>query len=456
MRPVRRNLLSFKSLSASASAKTRLLADGDRLFFRIQPSGAQSWVFVYEMHGHQRRMGLGPYPTVTLAAAREAADVARRQIASGIDPLDARKNAAAVAKVEMERKRIANVREAMTEWQRLELAHAHTDGGGSVMAGMEIDALPLIGDMPPHEVTLQDILKIGDRIRRRATEKTPLIRTRNVVLSNLRQFYTWAISRNLASLDPTATISKIAFGGRDGEGDRTLSVDELVWLLARVEAETSRQIMAFCLLLLSTGNRPGETCAAEWSEIDFEKGMWVIPAAHRKGNKLHPAVDHYLPLSNFACATLASVQASAGISPYLFPGPDGHPLDPESITKATTAKQTRPDERTTHKNQLSTVLLPVGGRWTPHDLRRTARTMLAGVGVPEEIAERCIGHYAFGKKIKRIYDRHKYENEMRAAMNKLGARLEEIFTPQIAPAPARKKVVVARKNEFLMLPGFNP
>ena len=417
-----RHQLSEKKIAATkATATTAMLPDGDGLYLRIKPTGSKTWVYAYDIGDKQRRMGLGSYPTVTLSRARVLAEEARVLRAAGVDPLDARQaEAEAAAKP-------ATVAALFEQWITAD-AGGRADGGAEVRRSFEKDVLPRIGDKPVAEVRRADILAIGDAMRARGVS-----RMSNVVLSDLRQMWGFALDREIAAADPTARIKKTAFGGSEHPRERALSEDEIGELYHRLPAarlERRQELLPW--LLLATGNRVGETTAAEWKNIDFEKRTWFLPAATRKGNRLHPARDHTVHLSGFAVAVFISLRAAAHDATFVFPARKRHgesvvAVCEKSATKQYTDRQQTAPGATRKRRILSDALALPGGRWTPHDLRRTARTMMSSLGVAKEVAERCVGHVE-PDMIVRTYDRHRYAVEQRAAWDKLGKRLEQILS----------------------------
>jgi integrase len=415
-----RHRLTDKKITSTkpgAGASTVMLPDGEGLYLRIRPTGARGWVYVYDIAGQQRRMGLGTYPTVTLARARELAEEARRLRADGVDPLDARQAAAEEAATAAEKAKTDNVRALAHEWARLDL-NSRRDGGANALRALEKDAFGIIGDMAPEDVRPEHVLEVVDAMKARG-----VTRTTSAVFAELRQLFRWATVRRRIASDPTYGLDKGKICAPSPPRRRVLTDTEIIWLADRIEAAISRRARLLFLLLLATGNRIGETLLGEWREIDFEKGEWLIPACHRKGNARHPATDHLVPLSDFCLAVLASVQADAGDSPMMWPGADA-----KSMTKAFTDRQTDPATATRKRRVLTTDLLPTNGHWTPHDLRRTARTLMSRLGVSREVAERCVGH-AEGDRIVATYDVWEYASEKRAALGLLGEHLAGVLTP---------------------------
>lgn len=413
--------LSDKGIKAAKPEKTTMLADGDGLYLRVQPSGSRNWIYVYEVDGKQHRMGLGTYPTVTLSMARKAADEARRLRAEGVDPLDAREAKAKEEQKAKEKAKTNTVRTLAFEWANKDLNSSREDGGQEALRALEKDAWPVIGDLAPEDVRAVHIVQIIDNIKERG-----VTRTTSVVFSNLRQLFRWATIRELVPKDPTYGLDKGKTCAPTPPRQRVLSDAEIQFLAPRIERAIDRRGLLLFLLLLATGNRIGETMLSDWSEIDWEKQEWLIPAAHRKGNHRNPATNHLVFLSDFALSVLICIKAESGDDPKIFPNGDA-----KSMTKLFTDRQTDPEKANRTRRKLNTELLPTGGRWTPHDLRRTVRTLLARQGVDRDVAEKCIGH-AEENRIVATYNVHDYALEKREAMSKLGEFLEVLLTNRTA------------------------
>jgi integrase len=416
------------------------LNDGGGLRLRVRPNGSKTWILRYKVAGVEHQHGLGDYPTVTLARAREKAHEARAGLDEGKDPIAGKKAAAKAVKAEIERAKTNTVKALAEEWARVDLS-TRKDGGAGALRALDRDAWPTIGDMPPEDVKTAHVLEIVDAMRARG-----VTRTTSVVFAELRQMFRWATMRERIPKDPTYGLDKGKVCAPSPPRQRVLSDDEIVWLAARIEGAISRRARLVFLLLLATGNRIGETLAGEWKEINFEKAEWLIPAPKRKGNARHPARDHLVFLSDFALAVLAGIGADAGDDARMFPDTDA-----KNMTKAFTDRQTDPKTATRKRRLLSTDLLPQGGHWTPHDARRTARTLLARLGVDGDVAEKCIGH-AESSKIVATYNVHDYATEKREAMSKLGDFLAGLLTPAKPKKPAKaKKPPVICSNEFARL-----
>lgn len=299
-----KNMLTDRGIKAAKTDTTKMLSDGDGLYLRVQPTGSKTWVYVYEMHGKQRRMGLGQYPTVTLAMARTDADEARRLRAEGVDPLDAREAKAKEEQKAKEKAKTNTVRLLAEQWANTDLT-SRNDGGLNALRALEKDAWPVIGDMAPDEVRAVHIIEIVDAMKARG-----VTRTTSAVFALLRQMFRWATVRELIPKDPTYGLEKSKVCVPSPPRQRVLTDAEIVWLAARIEAAIDRRAMLLFLLLLATGNRIGETLLGEWREVDFDNAQWLIPAAHRKGNTRQPGTISY-PLASTASMNSVMVRASA-------------------------------------------------------------------------------------------------------------------------------------------------
>lgn len=411
--------LSDKGIKAAKPEKTTMLADGDGLYLRVQPSGSRNWIYVYEVDGKQHRMGLGTYPTVTLAKARELAEDARKLRTDRVDPLAHREKTAEEERKAREKAKTNTVRALADEWANKDLL-SRQDGGQEALRSLSKDAWSVIGDMAPEDVRPSHILEIVDAMKGRG-----VTRTTSAVFALLRQMFRWATVRELIPRDPTYGLEKSKVCAPSPPRQRVLADAEIVWLAARIENAIDRRAMLLFLLLLATGNRIGETMLSEWREVDWEKREWLIPAAHRKGNQRHPATDHLVFLSDFALSVLVSIKALSGDDPHLFPS-NNIQANARNMTKLFTDRQTDPETASRTRRKLNIDLLPSGGHWTPHDTRRTVRTLLARLGVARDVSKKCTGH-AETDRIEATYNVYEYALEKREAMDKLSGFLEKLL-----------------------------
>ncbi len=287
--------------------------------------------------------------------------------------------------------------------------------------GFSKDVLPILGKMAIADITRAHVASVLDTILARGSSR---LATRT--LSELRQLFGFAIDRECLENDPTYRLKKKDFGGQDTERDRVLSEEELQALARQLPtANLYRPTETAIWLMLATGCRIGELTAAKWEDIDPQAGVWRIPAPKNKK-------PHTIYLSGFALDQLQELRALHADTAWLYPhritresGIDsvkGGPLDSKAITRQIKDRQ-RLEVALSKRTQATTALCLIGGPWTPHDLRRTAATMMGRLGVRPDVIERCLNHVE-PNRIKRTYQRQELRTEQAEAWRILGERLE--------------------------------
>jgi len=251
---------------------------------------------------------------------------------------------------------------------------------------------------PFSDIRRRDIIAMLERIRATAPIQS------NRVRAVLHGLWGYAVEAELAEANPVAAIKRKY---KEKPRERSLSEDEIKTLWSALPAAPMGEAVQRILkLVLLSGQRKGEVCAMEWSDIDLSNKLWTIPETKFKGKR-----PHEVPISDAAMAILDQ-QREIKINRWVFPSvSDDRPIAGTSVDHAV---------RRWLENGLKIE------HWTPHDLRRTVRTQMAVMGISEEIAERVIGHALAG--LTKVYNRHAYRDEKRRALEAWAARLEEITT----------------------------
>ncbi|MFZ5600876.1 MAG: tyrosine-type recombinase/integrase [Pseudomonadota bacterium] len=442
-------------MNAKPGAKERWISESliwghGSLAARITPSGERLFYFRYvNTQGERITLPLATYDrdaakaktdhpllerigkTLTLSDARslgnELAEIHKgitRDVAEHLEQLRTQEQEAkqakrqekeqAQAKAERTAAAIAarmTVEALFNHWLAIDAGN-RKDGGGELRRSFTRDVLPLIGHLHVEDVKKGHILQVVDPILARGTK-----RMAKVTFANLRQMFRFAVDRDIIEHDPSAAIRKAKIGGKDTERDRVLAEDEIRTLAKQMpDAGLLPTTEAAVWIALSTCCRIGELLAARWEHIDLERMEWTIPAENSKNGK-----PHTVYLSRFAAEQFRRVQAYSGHIPWIYPNTkDTGPVCAKTITKQLTDRQRQPGNGPMSNRSAKTdaLLLP-GGKWTSHDLRRTGATLMVTLGVIPEVAERCLNHTE-ENKVKRIYQRHNYADEMREAWRLLG------------------------------------
>jgi integrase len=291
--------------------------DGDGLYLRVKDTGAKSWVLRFRLHGEERRAGVGAYPAVGLAEARERADELRRQIRSGIDPVDARKRQTAEKREQSrleEAKRMtfdqcaqAYINGKKAEWKNAK----HGQQWENTLATY---ASPLLGNLSIADIDLGLVMKVLDPIWRDKTETASRVRSLIEAVLDWAKVHGYRSGDNPAqwrgNLDNLLPMPKKV---SKPENQPALDYRLMGAFMAHLRQQTSIGAKPLELAILANA-RAGEVCCATWSEIDSAHKCWIIPAGRMKAGK-----EHRIPLSDAAIRLLESLPRVAG-SEFIFPG----------------------------------------------------------------------------------------------------------------------------------------
>lgn len=389
----------------------------------------------YKLNGRTRQVRIGSWPKLSLKAIRDERDRLAVEVKTGTDPVQ--RKATEKLKIEVDQMEAHNrqldrleviaeqqarltVRQLFKLWRDLALKQ-RGDGGAEAQRAFERDVFPLIGDLAVADVKKKHVQKIVDTMMAR-----DVVRMTKRVLSDLRQMFGFALDRDYVEADPTARIKKAKIGP-DGERDRVLNEAELIDFFKKLPksgmAETSQCAL---LIQMSTITRIGETVAARWEHVDFERRQWLLPDT--KNGK-----SHQIWLSDFALRQFQRLHSITGDTPWCFPSSrydpaiekTNLPLDTKTVTKQVADRQRETGGQIAGRTKLIDALKLAGGQWRPHDLRRTGASAMAELGALPDVIEKCLNHTE-ENKMKRIYQRATYEGPMRDAWRLWGERLNQL------------------------------
>ncbi len=407
--------------TAKAGEKDVFMADGSGLFLRISPAGSKSWVYHYKDKNRKSRwMSLGAYPSMSLAEARVAAAEQKALRRKGVDPVEERQRQKALLdSTAREKAARITVKELFERWHRAEVSQ-RSDKGLEVRRMFGVDVLPVIGHMAAEDVRKSHVAQIIDNVLERGIEGSNK-RMAVVVLAGVRQMYNFAIERDLVESDPTSAIRKSRIHS-PSERERVLSQGE-IRLLAQLlpKAGLARQSELSIWAMLATACRVGELSKAEVAHVDLEAGTWLIPAEIAKNRRKHTVF-----LSGFAQEVFRELRerAEALDSEWLLPATNKvGPVCEKSLTKQLTDRQRGDVAPLKGRTPRSNALVLPDGKWRSHDLRRSAATLMGELGVRPDVIEKCLNHVE-PNRMRRTYQRHSAETEMRDAWSRLGERLE--------------------------------
>jgi integrase len=252
------------------------------------------------------------------------------------------------------------------------------------------------GELPITTITRAHVVALIDAVVDRGTTG----RHGHTIFSHIRSIFNWSIARGLLESSPCAQLRPIQLIGVKRTRERVLTDDELRALWAATA--DWYPYGSLTRLLLLTGARLNEIARATWSEVDFTRRTLTVPPERFKMNSVH-----VIPLSDDAMALL---QALPRRGEFIFTSSGVRPVGDFFAAK--------------RKLDAAMGIAP----FQFHDLRRTFRTRLAELRVPDHIAELAIGHAKKG--LRRVYDQHSYAEEIRAATEAWAGRLRSIVNPE--------------------------
>jgi integrase len=381
----------------------------------------------YRIEGAHKDFTCGTWPKKSLAKIRDKRDDAHKLLKKGKDPseekrIDGLKSKADQAEdLNKEKMRLSEaealkarliVGDLFARWERLELIR-RKDKGAEVRRSFEKDVFPVIGEVAVEDVTRRMVAKV---LYNTVERGAPII-ARNL-LGDMRQMFSFAIKNDWIENDPTSHLKRDDFG-RKVERERVLSEAEIKALPNKlIEARMAGQNIAALWIMLSTCCRVSEITQARWSDVAPEAGTWHIPAENAKNTK-----EHVIYLSPLAIEHFNALRGLSGESAWVLPArhTQSH-ICLKSITKQVGDRQ-RGDNPPMKSRSLNTNALALpGGKWTPHDLRRTGATIMGELGVRPHVIEKCLNHVEQNKLV-RIYQRQKLQAEQAEAWRLLGERL---------------------------------
>jgi integrase len=406
-----------------APARGRLELADERcagLEFRITAKGARSWSLRFRdpQTGKLTRVTLGNYPAVGLSAARTAADLARGQVAAGVNPNEAKRTTVAEAP--------KRTFEALATRYLAEHAKRHKKSWAADDRNLRKHVLPKWRSRDYRSIRRADAVEIVEGL---IAAGMPTLANR--VGGLLSKIFNFAIDAGLNDSNPAGRLSK---RGTERVGRRVLTDAELrlFWLATSGVPPISRRVGLALRLALVTATRAGEASGAHKDEManigELANATWTLPGTRVKNER-----TLMLPLSPLGrTVVLDAIECSRGDGGYLFP------------SRLDNSRPIRAQVLATAMQRLGAVAKGEGAdSWraappTPHDLRRTCRTRFAALGIPREDRDAIMNHAPsdVGGKHYDLYERLK---EKRAALDLWSDTLAAILEHSSVPVPPSPK-----------------
>ena len=385
--------LTVLSVEKMRAGKTRREIPDDYLpglYLIVQPSNAKSWAVRYRHEGRTRKHTLGPFPQITLAAARDAGRKALIEADGGRDPARQQKQAtvnsvAAAVEQFVQRHVRRNYRpKPMKEAERL----------------LRLYVLDNWADRKIADVTRGDVRAMLDKL----VGGAPIAANR--VHSIVRKFFNWCAEQEMIPVSPCHGLKAPA---AEKSRDRMLSDEELrtVWNAAE---QLGGLFGPMVQLLILTGQRRGEVANMEWAELDLARGLWSLPRERVKNDRAHE-----VPLSSQAIEILKKLPQIC--DRFVFSLDGKKPIN--GFGKG--------------RERLDALTGDMSPPWVLHDLRRTVAGGMARLGVGLPVIEKVLNHVSGSfAGIVGVYQRYEFADEKRAALAKWAEHVERIVAGRSA------------------------
>lgn len=336
---------------------------------RVYPTGRKSFFVMARVDGRQKRVTIGNYPAVSLKDARGQARSIMRDVQLG---------AFEEADVEC----APTFAETVPKFIELHAKPRNRDWRGTER--ILTSKFKAIEGKPLDKIKRVDVVRILDDI---IGDGTPYRANRS--LAAIKKLFSWALNRGMIEVHPLAGLS---LPHPETARDRVLSDDELSALMVAAKAEGYPFGDMFQVLAL-TGQRRGEVSGMRWSEVNLDRSMWTIPVERSKNKQ-----SHDVPLAPQVIDILRAMPRFLG-SDFVFTTTGVTPISGFGKVKKRIEVAVGADD------------------WRVHDLRRTAASGMARLGVQPHVVEKILNHKSgIISGVAAVYNRYGYEAEKREAL----------------------------------------
>jgi len=404
-------LTDTKLKNLKAQDKPYKVADRDGLYVVVSPKGTVSFRFDYRFNSRRETLTIGRYgaDAMSLAEAREALTVARKKLHDGISPAREKADGKKDSRDTGTFKTFADI------WLRdSDLADSTRAMRKSVL---DRDVLPRFGNRQLDEITPAQIMDMCDKIKARGAPSTA-VHAREVI----QQVYRHAMARGVKIENPAESVKASAIATFKPR-ERALSPDDIRVFFTTLDSvgtlPTLKLALKFALLTLC---RKGELLQAEWDEVDFEAATWTVPAARMKARR-----EHVVYLSQQAHDLLIGLKTCAGSAPYLLPGryETDKPMSDATLNRVITA--------TVEKARAEGNPIQDFG---PHDMRRTASTLLHEAGFSSDWIEKCLAHEQKG--VRAVYNKAEYQVQRRMMLQTWADMIDAFIAGKVTNSTWRR------------------
>lgn len=377
------------------------------LYLNISETGAKSWIFRITVKGRRQHLGLGSFPEVSLAEARDLAGDIKRKVRAGIDPIEERRAAAAARAREARQHVTFEVAFEKYYAEKVEREQGNAKHVKQWRSTIETYAFPVIGKKPVASITVEDILSVLQPIWEEKNETASRVRQRIEAVLDWAGVMGFREGANPARWKGNLQQALPSPGKlQKAPGHPAIALEDATTWFHLLRARNGLAARALEFLTL-TASRSGEVRGALWEEMDMSGGIWTIPAERMKAKR-----EHRVPLSQPALELLKQLPRIKDC-PFVFPSPRNGQMS--DMTLSAVMRRIHGDET---KKGRPGFLDPRSRRpAVPHGLRSTFRDWAAErTSYPREMAEIALAHQV-GSDVERAYRRGDMLEKRRGMMD---------------------------------------
>lgn len=389
-------LTETKIRAAKGLDKDYKISDEKWLYLLVKPSGSKLWRMNYRFDGSQKSLALGKYPEISLAQARDRRDNARKLLANGIDPSEAKKS----AKSERDGELSNSFEVVGREWHQSYMKNKAQSHADKVIRRFELYVFPYIGKKPISDISPPDIIQIVKRI-----EKLNLLETAHRTLQTIGQVFRYGVQTGKIERSPALDLKGLLPSRNVKHFAAFTEPDQVASFLRSLDALTGgvtvQNAVRLAPLLFC---RPSELRKMRWDELDLDKGQWQYFVGKVKK-------DHLVPLSKQAVELIQELQPISGNLTYVFKGG----RDPQ-----------RPMSESAVNAALKRLGYDTKTEITGHGFRAMARTILhEKLNIDPHVIEHQLSH-AVPDALGTAYNRTKFIDQRVEMMQIWADYLDEL------------------------------
>jgi integrase len=349
--------LTDKQIQALRPIEGRVtkLSDGGGLQLWVTPSGGKLRNLAYRFVGKQRKLAIGPYPTVSLKDARARREEAKRQLSANLDPSQQKQ----IAKIAKANEQSSTFYVLANEFVAKKRDEGKAEATVSKTEWLVRLAGKSLGPRPITEITAPEILKVLQGVEARERRESA-----KRLRATIGAIFRYAMATGRATVDPTLALRGALKAPIVHHRAAVIDPEGLGALLRAIDGHNGTPEVRFGLQLLAlTFVRPGELRGATWSEIDFDQAVWTIPRERMKMRR-----SHRVPLARQTLNVLTNARAINPDAEMILPGMRGRgrPLSENTLNAALRRLGYAKDEMTAHGfRAAASSILNESGLWNP-------------------------------------------------------------------------------------------